>query len=80
MLHQRHLFCLFVGVLALFLSIHGSHAEDKESKNDMEHIFPLLFMLGGAPTVHSPAIWIMSAVSLGAILFVGKGYIKLKAE
>ncbi len=80
MIHQRSLLCLFIGILALSLSIDGIHAEEKESRNEMENILPLLFLMGGAPTVFSPAVWMIGMISLGAVFLLGKDYLKLKTD
>lgn len=83
MAFSQHLVCSLLGAVLLALSLNPSSAEESNKgntkKDDMEHLFPLLYLLGGAPTVHSPAVWVMGALSLGAMIFLGKDNIKLKS-
>lgn len=78
--------CLFIGVCALLL-LGSSWAEDDKDENkarsnsqkdNMEHLFPLLFMMNGAPAVHSPAIWLVSMLSLAVAFYLGRSNFEAK--
>ncbi len=38
---------------------------------DMDNLFPLLFLMGGAPAV-LPAVWLLGALMLGAMYFMAR--------
>lgn len=69
--------CILVIGMLMFAADASSSDDGGDSKNkkeNMEHIFPLLFLMSGAPSVHSPGVWLMGALSLGVMLFLGRSY------
>lgn len=77
--------CLLIVAVLLVLSFKTSCAEESENsntndkKNDMQMLLPLLFMLAGCTSVHSPAIWLMGTLCLFVVAFLGKDSFKMKA-
>lgn len=73
---------LLIGTALLLLTTRTSYADDdsgeKNKKDNMEHIFPLLFLLGGSPTIHCPAVALLGMLSFGLAVFFGKDYLKFK--
>ena len=63
---------LLLGLCALHASAGGNDNGDSEGRDNMEHLFPLLFLMGGAPSIHCPAIWILGTLMLGMMLFMAK--------
>lgn len=63
-------FFLLVSVCAL-LSQADETKRDQQQKENMEHLFPLLFLMGGAPSVCSPAVWLVGALGSAVVWFVG---------
>ena len=61
---------LFLGVCAHLVSADGGG--ESEERENMEHLFPLLFLMGGTPTVHCPAVWLLGTLMLGATYFMAK--------
>lgn len=53
----------------------GSNGGGENSKRDnMEHLFPLLFLMGSAPPIaHCPAVWVLGILSMAVVLLVGPG-------
>ena len=62
---------LLLGIGALLVSA-GNDDGESEERDNMEHLFPLLFMMGGASTVHCPAMWLLGTLMLGAMYFMTK--------
>ena len=72
-MNRRVLVCLLVvacAVLAGAEEVKRNDAQQQQQKENMEHLFPLLFLMNGAPTVCSPAVWLVGAISLAAVWFV----------
>ena len=70
-------FYLCLLVVTCVLLVGGSQAAEnsnkQQQKDNMEHLFPLLFLMGGAPAACSPAVWFVGMLSLAVVWFVGHG-------
>ena len=64
-------FLLVLGVCALLAGLSQAEETKREQKDNMEHLFPLLFLMGGAPSVCSPAVWLVGILGLAVVWFVG---------
>lgn len=51
----------------------ASNNKKAETRSDCDHILPLMMMLGDAPTVHLPSIWLLGMLSVGALVLFGGG-------
>ncbi len=72
---MRFQLCLFVVACSLLLGTGeaGNVKRDSQDQRDnMEHLFPLLFMMGGAPSVCGPAVWLVGVLSLAVVWLVGQ--------
>lgn len=62
---------LLLGLCAVLASTEGD-GDSNEGRDNMEHLFPLLFLMGGAPTVHCPTVWLVGMLMIGAMYFMTK--------
>lgn len=78
MVKRYRLLVVLLTTLVVIVQAEGNNDGGNSKKDNMEHLFPLLFLMGGAPTVHCPAVWLLGMLSVVVVLFVGAGQVKVK--
>ena len=79
---NMHLVYLLIITVLVVMNSNQSSAESNnrnDKKDNMEGLFPLLFLLGGTPAMHCPAVWLMGTLCLGVMVFLGKGNLNMNA-
>ena len=69
----RVLMCLLVVASAVLVGakeVKRDANQQQQQKDNMEHLFPLLFLMNGTPAVCGPAVWLVGALSLAAVWLV----------